>query len=265
MKSFFEIWKGIFLFDFLRYFLPASVAFLVFWIIGRKALKHLFIQKVFPGNSQLWKEFGYSMSTVVIFSLVGYGIYTTEKSGITLIYQRISDYGIFYMVVSLMLAIVFHDFYFYWTHRLMHHKKLFRYIHKVHHESVNPSPWAAYSFHPWEALIQAMVLPVLVFIIPLHPLVIFIFLGYMIIRNVLGHLGFEILPKGFIRNRWLNWNTAITHHNMHHEHFNYNYGLYFSWWDRLMKTEHHQYHEKFNEVKSRPKVYDVKKKPRVNL
>jgi uncharacterized protein (DUF2147 family) len=162
------------------------------------------------------------------------------------------------MIFSLVTAIVFHDFYFYWTHRLMHHKKLFKYVHRVHHESTNPSPWAAYAFHPWEALIQALVMPILVFILPLHPLTAFLFLVYMIIRNVIGHLGFEILPKGFTKNRWLNWNTAVMHHNMHHEHFHNNYGLYFTWWDKLMKTENAKYHEAFDEVKARPRACELK-------
>ena len=202
---------------------------------------------------QLWKEFGYSMSTVLIFSLVGFGLFTAEHSGITLIYHKIEEFGIWYLIFSLLVMIVYHDFYFYWTHRLMHYKLFFRHVHKVHHESTNPSPWAAYSFHPWEALIQALVLPIAAFIIPLHPLIIFIFLTHMILRNVMGHLGFEILPKGFTQNKWFSWNTSITHHNMHHNHFNSNYGLYFSWWDNLMKTTHAQYHETFEEVKARPK------------
>ena len=142
----------------------------------------------------------------------------------------------------------------------MHHKKLFKYVHRVHHESINPSPWAAYSFHPWEAFIQALVMPILVFSLPLHPLAAFLFLAYMIIRNVIGHLGFEILPKGFTKNKWWNWNTAVTHHNMHHEHFHSNYGLYFTWWDKLMKTENSKYHEAFDEVKSRPKACELKVK-----
>jgi Delta7-sterol 5-desaturase len=75
----------------------------------------------------------------------------------------------------------------------------------------------------------------------------------MILRNVMGHLGFEILPKGFTKNKWLNWNTSITHHSMHHEHLHSNFGLYFTWWDRLMKTEHKHYHQVFDEVKARPK------------
>lgn len=251
--SFIEVWSGLFLFDLFRYLIPASLFFILFWVIGRHWWQHRFIQKAFPKNAQLWKEFAYSMSTVVIFSLVGYGLLAAERAGVTLIYYEISDYGYGYMFLSFAFTLIFHDFYFYWTHRAMHHKKVFKYVHRVHHESTNPSPWAAYSFHPWEALVQAMVLPAMVFILPLHPLTIFIFLTYMIIRNVIGHLGFEILPKGFTKNKWLNWNTASTHHNMHHEHFHSNYGLYFSWWDRLMKTEHAKYHETFEEVATRPK------------
>lgn len=250
-SQFIEVWPGIYLFDLLRYLIPASLAFLLFWVFGRKRWNHLFIQKTFPGQKQLWREFAYSMSTVVIFSIVGFGILKAEQAGITLIYDKITDYGLLYLIGSFVLTLVFHDFYFYWTHRLMHHKRVFRHVHRVHHQSTNPSPWAAYAFHPWEALIQAMVLPMMVFIFPLHSLTIFLFLAYMIIRNVIGHLGFEIFPKGFTRNKWLNWTTAVTHHNLHHERFNSNYGLYFSWWDRWMKTEDKSYHKAFDEVTSR--------------
>jgi Delta7-sterol 5-desaturase len=253
-KSFFEIWTAIYLIDLLRYLIPASIAFTLFWLIGRNRWRHLFIQTTFPANRQLVKEFAYSMSTVVIFSLVGYGLYLSINAGLTPVYNEVSDYGILYLIFSFLVAIVFHDFYFYWTHRFMHHKKVFKHVHRVHHESTNPSPWAAYAFHPWEALIQAMVFPIMVFTIPLHPIVMTLFLLYMIVRNVIGHLGFEIFPKGWTKNKWLSWTTAVTHHNLHHEKFNSNYGLYFTWWDRWMNTEDKSYHHKFDEVKTRPKV-----------
>ncbi|HEY4653210.1 MAG TPA: sterol desaturase, partial [Cyclobacteriaceae bacterium] len=137
LSRFMEIWKGILFFDFFRYFIPASLAFLIFWLIGRKTWNHLLIQKSFPKQKQLWKEFGYSMSTVMIFSLIGIGVLTSEKAGITLLYHDLNAYGIVYMIFSLVVAIVFHDFYFYWTHRFMHHKRVFKYVHSVHHESTN--------------------------------------------------------------------------------------------------------------------------------
>jgi sterol desaturase/sphingolipid hydroxylase (fatty acid hydroxylase superfamily) len=75
----------------------------------------------------------------------------------------------------------------------------------------------------------------------------------MILRNVMGHLGYELFPKGFTKNKWLKWHTTTTHHSMHHEFFNCNYGLYFSFWDNWMKTEHKDYNENFDTVTSRQK------------
>ena len=251
--NFFDVWPVIFTIDLLRYLIPASLAFVGFYLIGGRSLQHLMIQGTLPKARQMWREIGYSMSTVVIFSLVGFFIFLSQKAGLTQMYHHFKDHSAWYFAFSLAAMIVIHDFYFYWTHRLMHHKTIFRHVHLVHHQSTNPSPWAAYSFHPIEALIQALVFPLMVFTLPAHPIALTIFLIYMIVRIVLGHIGFEILPKGFTRNKWLNWNTAVTHHNLHHEQFHSNYGLYFSWWDRWMKTEHAAYHEKFEEIKARPK------------
>ncbi len=252
--NFFDIWPGIFLMDFFRYFITAGIAFLIFWVIGKNHWRHLFIQKTFPQSKHILREFAYSMSTVVIFSLIGFCIYLSVRAGYTNIYNDIAEFGLVYLLISFPLTTIFHDFYFYWTHRFMHLKKIYKYVHRVHHESTNPSPWAAYAFHPWEALIQVLVFPIMLFTIPLHPIVITLFLLYMIIRNVTGHLGFEIFPKGWTKNKWLSWTTAVTHHNIHHERFHTNYGLYFTWWDRWMKTEDSAYHKQFDEVKARPKT-----------
>jgi len=54
------------------------------------------------------------------------------------------------------------------------------------------------------------------------------------------------VPAGFARSRWLGWLTTATHHDLHHATFRWNYRLYFTWWDRLMRTEHPQYLEHFD-------------------
>jgi Delta7-sterol 5-desaturase len=251
MNQFFEVYPFIFLFDLLRYLIPASMAFLIFWVIFRKRWSHLFIQLTCPTKAQVISEILYSMSTVVIFSLIGFCVYTADKNGYINIYVDVADYGWPYFFVSLVVMILFHDFYFYWTHRLMHHRRLFKYIHKVHHDSTNPTPWAAYSFHPFEAIIQAMVLPIILIIMPIHSTVVFLFTTYMILQNVRGHLGFEMLPKRFLKAKLFNWNLTTVHHNMHHQYFNCNYGLYFSWWDKWMNSNHKKYENTFEEVTSR--------------
>ena len=172
-------------------------------------------------------------------------------NGWTLIYTDFADYGWFYGAFSLALTIVLHDAYFYWTHRLMHHPRLFERFHRLHHESHSPSPWAAYAFAPVEAVIQAMFLTILILILPLHVTVIYLFMLHMIVRNVIGHSGFELFPRGMPAHAVLGVLTTNTHHDLHHSSMGSNYGLYFTWWDRLAGTEHPNYREAFDRVTRR--------------
>ena len=47
-------------------------------------------------------------------------------------------------------------------------------------------------------------------------------------------------------------NTSVSH-NMHHQYFKGNYGLYFTIWDRLMGTMNKNYDKSFEEITSRTK------------
>lgn len=247
-----EVFQRILMTDFLRYFIAASTAYVVFWILFKKQWQHRVIQNKPLRSRQMRSEFAYSLSTVVIFACIGWGIVSLKRAGYTLIYKDFDKYGTVWFFTSIVLMILLHDAYFYWTHRLMHHPRIFRHVHLVHHHSTNPSPWAAYAFHPFEAVVEAGIFVLIVFTIPAYPLALISFLLYMITRNVLGHLGIEFLPKGFLKNRWVNWHTSTTHHDMHHKHFEHNYGLYFTWWDRWCGTEHPKYETTFDEVTARP-------------
>lgn len=247
----------VFMHDFLRYFIAASSAYLIFWIIFRKRWQHRMVQQKWPKADRKWSEFKYSMSTVVVFSLVGFSIVQLKLMGYTKLYDDISEYGWTWLVISVLIMFVAHDTYYYWIHRWMHHPRVFKYVHLVHHRSTNPSPWAAYAFHPIEAFLEALIYLVFVLSLPVYGLAVMIFLISMIIRNVVSHLGMEILPQWFIRTRWLNWMTSTTHHDLHHKNFDTNYGLYFTWWDRWFGTEDDTYVSTFEEVTSRPREEKV--------
>jgi Delta7-sterol 5-desaturase len=143
---------------------------------------------------------------------------------------------------------VLQDTYFYWTHRLMHHRRLYRLFHRVHHRSTNPTPWAAYSFAPMEALVHAAIVPLGAAIMPLHGSAVFAFVIFMITLNTIGHFGIELYPRGFSTGRVGRWLTTSTYHNLHHSQRGGNYGLYFTFWDRLMKTERADYPAAFSRV-----------------
>jgi len=64
----------------------------------------------------------------------------------------------------------------------------------------------------------------------------FVFLVFMTVYNVYGHLGYELYPKSFNKNFFGKWLNTSVSHNAHHSKFNGNYGLYFLFWDRWMGT-----------------------------
>jgi sterol desaturase/sphingolipid hydroxylase (fatty acid hydroxylase superfamily) len=235
----------------LRYLFFAGVLFVPFYILWRNKWWHRNIQQKIPAIQKIKHEVIHSLQSILILLGFGWMIYFLKINGFTLIYTEIEQYGWFYLIFSTFALIFIHDTYFYWTHRLMHHKKLYRWFHKTHHHSQNPTPWASLSFHPLEAMVEFAVAPIMVFIMPLHPLALFIFATLSMSMNVIGHLGFEIFPKGFTKHWFGSWQNTATHHNMHHQLVNCNYGLYFNLWDKWMGTNHKNYLDRFDEVTHR--------------
>ena len=243
---------GIALENWLRYALVAGVAWLLAYVIFKKRWWRRKIIQRPPASADVRRELKWSLLTALIYGLVGAATILIGKAWGWQVYRKIETHGWGWFVASIGIAIVIHDTWFYWTHRLMHHRRLFRLFHRVHHESTNPTPWAAYSFAPPEALVQACIFPLLVFTVPMHLLAFFAFMIFQIVLNVAGHTGFEYHPKWLMRT-WLGKliNTP-TNHVQHHEKMRGNYGLYFNVWDRLMGTNHADYEARFHEVTHRP-------------
>lgn len=237
-------WPWIWATDLLRYLLPAAAAALALAAAPARWKAARQVRQTSPAAGQRRREFGHSMGTVLIFSINGMAIVAGAKAGVLLVYTEAAERGWLYLGGSLVALVLAHDTWFYWTHRLLHQRRLFSWTHRTHHRSVAPTPWAAYSFAPAEALVQAVFLTLILLVLPLHPVVILVFLTHMIVRNVMGHAGVELVPRAWLAGWWGRWLTTTLHHDMHHAHGRFNYGLYFTWWDRIGRTEHPQYRQK---------------------
>ncbi|CAE7323448.1 SC5D [Symbiodinium microadriaticum] len=229
------------------YFLAASLFAALIWGFRPATLIARKIQDRVTSSDDIRREIKYSLLTVTIFGLTGIIGYTGHNLGWTQLYLDVDQYGLLWLPVSLAIKLVAHDTWFYWTHRAMHTRKLFRRTHWTHHKSKVPTPYTALSFDPPEAFSHALFGNLFIFLVPMHPIVGIIFFGIMITRNVMGHTGHELHPKGWLDGpfRWIN---ATTHHDLHHQNGNYNFGLYFTWWDKLMGTEHPDYKARFDAV-----------------
>jgi lathosterol oxidase len=235
-----------------RYYLVAGTAFLLFYLVLRRWTAPRKIQAAFPKWNDYAREILYSSFTILIFALVpSFLIFSDFGQQHNTLYREIGDRGMIYYFGLFPVLFFIHDTYFYWAHRLMHLPKLYRYVHLVHHRSTNPSPWAAYAFHPLEAVVEVGIFAVFLLLVPVHITHILLFFLMSIVYNVYGHLGWELYPKGFHRTwigRWIN--TSVSH-NQHHRYFHGNYGLYFLFWDRWMGTLREDYDEAYDALASR--------------
>jgi sterol desaturase/sphingolipid hydroxylase (fatty acid hydroxylase superfamily) len=226
------------------YLLMAGVPYLVFWRWKKATFSHKRIQQKTARKPKVGKEIGLSLLTLLTFSVMLGVLFELPRWGITQIYFTIADYGWLWFVASIVLMAIIHDTYYYWAHRWMHTRWLFRHVHRVHHQFTNPSPFAAYAFHPGEIVIEIAVFGILVFILPLNPLAIAAYITILTYLNVISHLGFELYTSKLL-HRWV---ITSTHHNMHHSRINGNYMLYFNFWDWLMGTNHNDYEQVYAQL-----------------
>lgn len=200
-------------------------------------------KRVRPGlydnlRPQIRREIGWSLLSAAIYGVpAGIIAWGWENRGWTHIYTDIWDYPLWYLPLSVFLYLAAHDTWFYWTHRLMHRPWWFKKAHAVHHESRPPTAWAAMSFHPWEALTGAIVIPVLVFLIPIHIAALGFVLGIMTVMGITNHMGWEMFPRFMVNGKLGNWLITATHHQRHHDAYGGNYGLYFRFWDKVCGTD----------------------------
>ncbi|MFL0357047.1 sterol desaturase family protein [Erythrobacter sp. GH1-10] len=241
-----EHFMDVMYFDLGRYLVAAGVLSILLLVFGTWA-RNRRIQKRRATRADYKREFLSSIRTVFVFGVTTLATLLGREIGV--IHFKLDQVSLFTFVWQFALIVVLHDAWFYWIHRAMHSKRLFRATHLHHHKSRTPTPWAAYSFTTWEAVFEAAFMPLFLLATSLmgvaySGLAVLFFLWHMIIRNVMAHAGSELFPAGWVDNPLTDWIATTTHHDLHHSD-RANYGFYFTWWDRWMGTEHPRYKEEF--------------------
>jgi len=154
----------------------------------------------------------------VSLSLFAYWKYNTE--GPTAAFNWTSA------LISLAISAAVIDVWFYWTHRALHIKWLYPLIHKKHHRFTAPVSLAAVYAHPLEFVIgNYMGVALGPTLSGAHPAVGAFWFALTMFGTCLTHSGYGI-------------NTAVHHHDMHHEFFNCNFGVSYAL-DNLFGTDDH--------------------------
>lgn len=220
-----------------RYFAIAGLFYWALWKRDPAKVRARRLTPIRPPAALIRSEIRWSVISSAIYAVPGAIVIEAWKHGGTAMYTDVDQYGWPYLLLSVLVYLFIHDTYFYWTHRLMHRPRIFRIFHRVHHQSRQPTPWAGFSFHPYESIVGAIVVPVLVFFIPIHVGAILFILVLMTVVSITNHSGFEILPDSWLRSgigkHWI----SAAHHNLHHLNYRCNFALYFRFWDKLMGTD----------------------------
>jgi sterol desaturase/sphingolipid hydroxylase (fatty acid hydroxylase superfamily) len=165
-----------------------------------------------------------------------------------------ADHPYWLVFFGLMIP-VYHEFHFYCIHRLIHVPVLYKYIHSVHHNSINPSPWSSLSMHPIEHLLYWSD-SLIHLILPSHPLLFLYGLQVTGTGAVVGHVGFDKIEVG-------KESAIATHayvHYLHHKYFEVNYADGTTALDKLFGT----WHDGSKEAQAQMEARYEKKVARIN-
>lgn len=140
---------------------------------------------------------------------------------------------------TFLALLIFFEFWFYGTHRLMHTKGFFP-VHAEHHLSVVTSSWTGLRFSFTEkglltlgsvgfAVAASWFMP-----ITIPGILLFFFVYYA--ESILGHANVEFLPASFVRSSIGRMINTPTFHAMHHARVHGHYGLFTTIPDHLFGT-----------------------------
>jgi sterol desaturase/sphingolipid hydroxylase (fatty acid hydroxylase superfamily) len=213
-------------------FLAGTTHFLLRCVFRRHFEKR-YLNRHQPSRSDVRREIFNSFRTMVLYGLLITLLLVGQKAGMFHLYFSVRERGVPYFLFSIVVLVVLNDTYYYWMHRLMHQPFLYKTVHATHHKSLNPTPWASFSFSPWETCLLGLYIPAIAYFFPMHALAGCLAFYVQMFHNVLGHAAHELMPPGLVK---VSLSNTVAHHQAHHEWFNCNYGLHFQWWDKLMGT-----------------------------
>jgi lathosterol oxidase len=215
ISFFFILW----LFGALVYFIFATLSYI--FVFDKETFKH---PKYLKNQIRLemiqanWAFPGMALMTVPIC--------VAEVNGWSKLYDTSADGpGRWWDIMQFPAFIVFTDFCIYLIHRGLHHPMIYKRFHKPHHKWIVPTPFASHAFHPVDGYLQGLPYHIFPFLFPLNKIA---YIGLFVLVNfwtIMIHDG-EYIANNPIVN-------GAACHAIHHIAFNYNYGQYTTFWDRV--------------------------------
>jgi len=215
----------LFLWTFGGWMLYLSIASLSYFIFFDKRLKN---HKLYLPN-QIQQEISVAVKSIPLMAIPSSFIFLAEVRGWSKLYESLDAYGgMWYIILTIPLYLLFTDTCIYWIHKWLHLPIFYGPIHKTHHRWIVSTPFASHAFHPADGFLQSLPYHIYVFLIPLNKYVYLLLFFFVNMWTISIHDNVHIYD-GKVLN-------GAEHHTIHHRQYYYNYGQYFTFWDRLCGT-----------------------------
>ncbi len=175
--------------------------------------------KKFLFKNQLWDNVFWSLGSGVFFWTAWEVVSLWLFANGSIPFLRYQENPVLFIGLMVLIP-MFRSFHFYWIHRLIHWRPLYRFCHYLHHKNINVGPWTGLAMHPFEHLLYFSG-ALLHWIIPSHPIHMIFHLQHAALSPVISHAGFfKILTdddeKGVTSDHYF--------HYLHHRYFSVNFG-----------------------------------------
>jgi lathosterol oxidase len=197
------------------------------FVFDRRVLQH---KQILP--NQMRREIAMALFHIPFMGVVTMPIFWLELKGYTYLYDRVEQYGLGYYLLSLVWFLAFTDMLVYFIHRGLHDVPwLYEHIHKPHHTWHVTTPFASHAFHFMDGFLQGVPYHIFPFLFPMHKYTyLLLFVGVNVWTVSIHDCNYMVpeLLKPLV--------NGAAHHTDHHAYFYYNYGQYFTLWDRIGGT-----------------------------
>jgi len=154
--------------------------------------------------------------------------------------------------LHIFVAMLLHDVSFYHFHRALHHRKLYKHIHKIHHEFQSPMAAVSTYAHPVEHFLTGVLGPSLGPMLMGSPLPVhWAWFMWLVVQTMNDHSGYHF-PLAF----------SPEFHDYHHLKFHTSYG-WLTFWDWFYGTDiefvknevHNDRHIRIHSTKSAKELF----------
>ena len=240
------------------YWITAGVwHYIVYHIYGKDLFENR--NRARPDKSVIIDQMCLAQASLFVYAALPILSEYMIENNLTRTYYNINDIGgPLYYSIFLVIYIILVEFGIYWMHRTLHTNKfLYKYIHGLHHKynmsntgglDMSLTPWASIAFNPLDGILQASPYTFFLLFVPVHYYthVFLLFFSGVWATNIHDAVWGDSEPI-----------MGAKYHTLHHTHYMYNYGQFFTYCDYIfgtLKVPDEEYHDKYFGVGSTKSV-----------